>query len=50
MLMSAVNMMLRDKYISLAELCEAEGIDETQLCTTLGASGFEYSVENRKFW
>ena len=50
MLLSAVNMLLRDQYASLEELCESEGVDRASLCQRLATAGFEYSEENHKFW
>jgi hypothetical protein len=50
MLLSAVNMYLRDEYGSLDELCEAGGVDRAELERKLGEAGFEYSAENNRFW
>ncbi len=50
MLLSFVNMKLRDEYPTLDELCAGIGIDRRMLESKLGAAGFEYSEENRKFW
>ena len=50
MLFSAVNMLLRDEYGSLDELCEEESVEKEELCEKLAAVGFEYSEENNKFW
>lgn len=50
MLMSTVNMYLRDKYSSLDDLCKSEDIDKNDLIKKLADAGFEYSEENRKFW
>lgn len=50
MLMSVINMKLRDTYNSLDELCNDMQIDCNQLILTLQAAGFEYSQENKKFW
>ena len=50
MLMSTVNMYLRDKYSSLDDLCKSENIDKNDLIKKLADAGFEYSEENRKFW
>lgn len=49
MLYSAVNMKLRDEYTNLAELCAAEGIDESDLKAKLAAVGFEYMPEQNQF-
>ncbi|MBR3977063.1 MAG: DUF4250 domain-containing protein [Bacteroidaceae bacterium] len=50
MLMSTVNMYLRDRYASLDELCAALDVDRAELETRLRNAGFEYSAENNKFW
>lgn len=50
MLMSIINMKLRDFYTSLDELCEDMGIDRKELEAELSAAGFEYSTENNRFW
>ena len=50
MLMSFVNMKLRDEYPSLDELCASMDIDRQWLVKKLAAVGFEYSEENNKFW
>lgn len=50
MLMSVVNLKLRDFYASLDALCEDMNIDKKELCDKLSAAGFEYSEENNKFW
>ena len=49
MLMSIINMKLRDYYGSLDELCDDMNIDKDELCGTLAAAGFEYSKENNRF-
>lgn len=50
MLMSFVNMKLRDCYGSLDELCEDMDIQKEVLTTTLGSIGMEYNPETNKFW
>ncbi len=50
MLYSFINTKLRDRYISLAELCDDMAIDEAQLVETLQSVGFEYNSELNKFW
>lgn len=50
MLMSAINMKLRDGYDSLDSLCADLDIDKTELTEKLAEAGFEYSEENKKFW
>lgn len=50
MLMSFINMKLRDFYPSLDALCEDLEISREELEERLGKAGFEYSEENRRFW
>lgn len=50
MLMSFINMKLRDFYPSLEALCEDLDLDINEITEKLAASGFEYSRENNKFW
>lgn len=50
MLLSFVNMKLRDQYPSLEELCAAMDVKQEWIVETLRAAGFEYSEEHRRFW
>ncbi len=50
MLFSHVNMLLRDEYSSLDELCEEKGLNREVIETVLGSAGFEYNKEQNKFW
>lgn len=50
MLFSVINMKLRDVYPSLDALCEDLHLDKQEIIQTLSSVGFEYSVENNKFW
>ena len=50
MLMSWVNMKLRDFYPSLDRMCEDLGTDRKTIEETLGAAGFEYNEDLNKFW
>ena len=50
MLLSMINMKLRDEYGSLDELCDDMNIDRDELCHRLAAAGFEYSKQTNKFW
>ena len=50
MLVSWVNMKLRDFYGSLDELCEELEIDRKELEKRLNEAGFEYNEELNKFW
>lgn len=49
MLLSMVNMKLRDEYSSLEEFCKANDIDDASLKSTLLAAGFEYLPEVNQF-
>lgn len=48
-LMSFLNMKLRDNYKSLDDLCEDLNIDKRELLRKMSELGFEYSEENNKF-
>ena len=50
MLMSVINMKLRDLYGSLDELCEDMNIDREDLCKKLNLAGFDYNEEQKRFW
>ena len=50
MLMSFINMKLRDYYSNLDELCEDLGIEREVITTILGSIGMEYNPETNKFW
>ena len=50
MLMSFINMKLRDLYPSLNALCEDLEISREELEEKLGKAGFEYSEDNKRFW
>lgn len=49
-LFSTINMLLRDKYASLAMLCDDMNVDQQALETQLATAGFEYNHEQNKFW
>ena len=49
MLLSYVNMMLRDRYSSLEEFCAANGADMTGITEKLGAIGYTYDEELNQF-
>ena len=49
-LFSAVNMLLRDNYSSLDELCDDMNVDRKALEEKLATAGFEYNEEQHKFW
>ncbi len=50
MLMSVINMKLRDFYPDLDALCDDMGIDRAEIEKALGAAGFEYNSEQNRFW
>lgn len=50
MLLSFINMKLRDIYPSLDALCDDLEVDRASLEAKLKQAGYEYSEENRKFW
>jgi hypothetical protein len=50
MLLSVVNMKLRDFYSSLDELCDDLGENRQHLEKTLNDAGFEYDEEHNKFF
>ncbi len=49
MLMSFVNMKLRDEYRTLEDFCSAYNIDEDSLRATLEAAGFDWMPGIRQF-
>lgn len=50
MLLSVINMKLRDAYASLEELCDDMDIDKDDLVKRLTDAGFTYSEEHKRFW
>ncbi len=50
MLMSLINMKLRDYYPTLDALSDAMNIETPVLTTTLGSIGMEYNPDTNKFW
>lgn len=48
-LLSAVNMQLRDEYTSLDELCSTNDIDKNELLEKLKVAGFEYNASQNQF-
>ncbi len=50
MLLSFVNMKLRDEYSSLEEMCSDMGIDKEELTNTLQSAGFTYDQSLNKFF
>ena len=49
MLLSMVNMKLRDQYDSLEELCYALDVNQEELVKELEDAGFEYFPELNQF-
>ena len=49
-LLSFINMKLRDFYPSLDALCEDMNVDKEEILNKLAALGFEYNEEQNKFW
>ena len=49
MLLSVINMKLRDRYASLDALCEDMDADKAQIIAVLGEIGYEYSKETNQF-
>ena len=50
MLMSFINMKLRDSYNSFDLLCEDLNLNKEELIETLTNAGFEYNPSANKFW
>lgn len=50
MLMSAVNMKLRDEFPTLDELCATLGLDRPALEDRLAEVGYAYNPDLNKFW
>lgn len=50
MLLSFINMKLRDYYKNLDQLCEDLNIDRQALEDKLKSAGFEYNEAQNKFW
>ena len=48
-LVSYVNMKLRDGYLSLQEFCDENDIDRDKLEEKLTAAGFQYDGETNRF-
>ncbi len=49
MLLSFVNMQLRDNYNSLAELCKTFMVDENVITDKLGTINYQYDVSSNQF-
>lgn len=49
MLLSVINTALRDKYSSLDELCDSEGVNKEQLIKDLAEIDYVYKEEVNQF-
>lgn len=49
MLLSIVNMKLRDEFSTLSRLCEDYGITEEEIINKLYTIGYVYNVDNNQF-
>ena len=49
MLLSVVNMTLRDSYASLAALCDDLDVSEEEIVSRLSEVGYAYSKERNQF-
>lgn len=49
MLVSLVNMKLRDEFPDLNDLCLTLGVDEADLTQRLAAAGYHYDCEANRF-
>lgn len=49
MLLSFVNMKLRDKYVSLEEMCEDLDISSTEIVEKLAKIDYHYDAEKNQF-
>lgn len=49
MLLSVINLKLRDFYPSLDALCEDLGEDKAALCASLACAGYEYDAQQNRF-
>ncbi|MBQ0157068.1 MAG: DUF4250 domain-containing protein [Bacteroidales bacterium] len=50
MLLSFLNMKLRDFYSNLDELCNALDVDKEEIVKKMAEAGFEYNESQNKFW
>lgn len=49
MLLSAVNMKLRDRYSSLEDLCEDLDVSSAEICEKLSAIDYHYDASRNQF-
>lgn len=50
MLLSVVNMKLRDAYPTLDALCDDMHVDQAQIRGQLAEAGFTYDEAHNRFW
>lgn len=50
MLLSVVNMKLRDSGETLEDVCAQMGTTRTEVETRLSSAGFSYDEAHRRFW
>ncbi|HIT83009.1 MAG TPA: DUF4250 domain-containing protein [Candidatus Avibacteroides faecavium] len=50
MLMSFLNMKLRDNYASLDALCEDLNLSKADIIARMKEAGFDYNAKANKFW
>ncbi|MBV7438730.1 DUF4250 domain-containing protein [Aeromonas sp. sif2416] len=49
MLLSLVNMQLRDRYDDLDDLCKAQDLDQAELIARLASADFHYRPDQKQF-
>lgn len=49
MLLSFINLKLRDNYSSPAVLCEDLDVEEEQICQKLASINYQYNIELNRF-
>ncbi len=49
MLLSLINMQLRDHYDDLDDLCQAQELDQAALCERLASGDFHYQADQKQF-
>lgn len=49
MLLSFINMKLRDEYDSFDSLCDNLDVDKDEIVSRLGAVGYRYNKDNNQF-
>lgn len=48
-LLSAVNLKLRDEFSSLEDLCKSLEVDQDKLCSRLKSVGYKYNPDQNQF-